>query len=67
MKLLIIACTIFICGVIVLCTDYIVVRAVGSLPGVTIVSRGILLPGVGWAMLLIGGIMVAYNLLKGKE
>lgn len=54
----------FICGMITLCTSYAVDTVLDSMPGVTIVPGGIPLSGVGWVMLLVGGIMIAYNLLK---
>ena len=63
-KFLIVGCTMFICGMITLCTSYAVDTVLDSMPGVTIVPGGIPLSGVGWVMLLVGGIMIAYNLLK---
>lgn len=47
-----------------LCTSYAVDTVLDSMPGVTIVPGGIPLSGVGWVMLLVGGIIIAYNLLK---
>ncbi len=65
MKKMILGVGLFVCGVVLLCTEYAVQRIMASMPNTTLVPGGIPISYAAYAVMAAGAALTAYGYCKG--